>query len=86
MILAGNVARFRLSPEGKVALKGLFPRESLQAFVHAVDELGAWIVVGHGREGSTGPLMLLKWDYFSTAVLEVDVEPAPERIPVGFRP
>ena len=86
MILAGNVARFRLSREGKKALKGLFPRDSLQAFVQAVDNLGAWIVIGEGKEGSTGPLMLLKWDYFSTAVLELEIEPAPERIPVGFRP
>jgi len=46
MILEGKLVRFRLSPEGKIALKGLFERSTFSAFVASVDELGAWIDLG----------------------------------------
>jgi hypothetical protein len=49
-----------------------------------VDDLGAWIVVGTPVSGKPRLLRLLKWDYFSTAVLEiepVDEAPAPR---IGF--
>lgn len=77
--LQGRVVRFRLSPEGKVALSGAFEKESVLGLVEIVDDLGAWIVVGRPVSGKPHPLMLLKWDYFSTAVLEIEpVQEAPE--------
>ena len=88
MILEGRVVRFRLSPEGKSALKGLFEKQSVSAFVESVDELGAWIHLGsRGRvkAGQTSVLMLLKWDYFSTAVIDYEPERPVVRAQMGFR-
>jgi hypothetical protein len=76
--LQGRVVRFRLSPEGTQALAGVFEKESVSALVELVDDLGAWIVVGRPIAGKPHPLMLLKWDYFATAVLEIEpVQEAP---------
>jgi hypothetical protein len=77
--LGGKVVRFRLSPEGKIALKGLFVKSSLQALVAEVDELGAWILLD-----PAGPAMLLKWDYFAIAVVEYEPEPIPTMKVAGF--
>ena len=79
MILGGKLVRFRLSPEGKIALKGLFNRPSIQAVVADVDELGVWI-----RLDPVGPVVLLKWDYFATAVVAYEPEPKPVRRIAGF--
>jgi hypothetical protein len=87
MILEGKLVRFRLSPEGKVALKGLFDKATFSAFVASVDELGAWIDVGSKKRVKSGEpslLGLLKWDYFATAVLDYRPEMPVEREPVGF--
>jgi hypothetical protein len=82
VILERNFVRFRLSPEGKVALKGVIDSPALTAYVEAVDELGAWILLD--VEGESVPMLLLKWDYFATAV--VDFKPAPQSEPkvAGF--
>jgi hypothetical protein len=88
MILEGRLVRFRLSPEGKVALKGLFEKQSISAFVESVDQLGAWIHLGSKKRvqvGQTSVLMLLKWDYFSTAVLDYEPERPVKRSQMGFR-
>ena len=79
VILEGRAVRFRLSPEGKIALKDLFDKDSFQAFVERVDDLGAWILVG-----PDSPLILLKWDYFATAVVDYVPPAEPERRIVGF--
>jgi hypothetical protein len=66
----------------------LFEKESVSAFVESVDELGAWIHLGSKgqvRAGQTGVLMLLKWDYFSTAVLDYRQERPVEKARIGFR-
>jgi len=88
MILEGRLVRFRLSPEGKVALRGLFGKSTLSAFVESVDDLGAWIHLGskkNVRVGQTSVLMLLKWDYFSTAVLDYEPERPVKRERMGFK-
>jgi len=82
--LQGRVVRFRLSPEGKQALAGVFEKESLSALVELVDDLGAWIVTGRPEVGKAHPLMLLKWDYFATAVVEVESVEETSRQPIGF--
>jgi len=87
MILEGRLTRFRLSPEGKIALKGLFEKPTFSAFVVSVDELGAWIDIGSKKRvkiGEPGVLVLLKWDYFSTAVLDYKPARPVDKGPVGF--
>jgi len=88
MILEGRLVRFRLSSEGKVALKGLFGKATFSAFVESADELGAWIHLGSKksvRVGQTSVLMLLKWDYFSTAVLDYEPERPVKKEQMGFK-
>ncbi len=82
--LQGRVIRFRLSPEGKLALSGVFEKVSVSALVEIVDDLGAWIVVGKPSSGGKHSLMLLKWDYFSTATLEVEPFQEEPRSLLGF--
>ena len=45
-VLAGDTVRFRLSPEGIVALSGIFDEPSFEANVAGADELGVWIDFG----------------------------------------
>lgn len=85
--LKGKVVRFRLSPEGEKALRGLFSRPSLQVRVEEIDELGAWILLDQSAPDAPKTVMLLKWDYFSTAVVEIELEvPTSERLDIGFKP
>ena len=87
MILQSRLVRFRLSPEGKIALRGLFERPTFSAFVVSVDDLGAWIDPGSKkppRVGQASVLMLLKWDYFSTAVIDYKPEQPVEKPGIGF--
>jgi hypothetical protein len=88
MILHGRLVRFRLSPEGKIALKGLFEKSTFSAFVESVDELGAWIDFGSRKRvevSEPSVLMLLKWEYFSTAVVEGYQPERPlKKAPLGF--
>jgi len=87
LLRKGKVARFRLSPEGEKALNDLFKTHSIQALVEEVDELGAWILLDRKGEESSGSIMLLKWDYFSTAVIEAEPEtPTVEKLEIGFKP
>jgi hypothetical protein len=82
--LQGRVVRFRLSPEGKQALVGTFEKESVLGLVEVVDDLGAWIVVGRPASGKSHPLILLKWDYFATAVLEIEPPQEAQAARIGF--
>ena len=87
MILEGRLVRFRLSKEGELALQGLFDKPTFSAFVQSVDELGAWIDLGSKKRvkvGDPSVLVLLKWDYFSTAVLDYRPPKPAKRRPVGF--
>ena len=87
LLLKGKVVRFRLSPEGEKALKGVMDKPSLQALVEEVDELGAWILLDKKTSEDLSTVMLLKWDYFSTAVVEIEQEfPIVEKIEIGFKP
>jgi hypothetical protein len=86
LLRKGKVVRFRLSPEGEKALEGLFAKSSLQALVEEVDELGVWILLDKKSPEDLGTVMLLKWDYFSTVVLEVEPEtPTAEKLDIGFK-
>jgi hypothetical protein len=83
MILTGEYVRFNLSPEGRVALKDLFPEGgSFSAFVVQRDELGFWVWLrGRGSSaafpppaGDWVPVHLLKPEYISTAVLDIEAD------------
>ncbi|MGD0976484.1 MAG: hypothetical protein ABR866_20560 [Candidatus Korobacteraceae bacterium] len=83
ILLTNKVVRFWLSPEGKTALKGIIDRDGFTAFVYSADDLGAWILppTKRGTGFTSGKsLLLLKWDYFATAHLELDEPEGAERI------
>ena len=82
--LQGRSVRFHLSPEGKQVLAGTIQKESILGLVEVVDDLGAWIVVGRPVAGKPHPLMLLKWDYFATAVLEIEPVQETPAARIGF--
>lgn len=88
MRLAGNTVLFRLTPEGQRALNGLIPTSgSFTVLVIDEDDLGVWISTGAERSSGadqTDSVMLLKWHYFSTAVLDFRPETPAARAPVGF--
>jgi hypothetical protein len=88
VILEGRLVRFRLSKEGELALKGLFDKATFSAFVQSVDELGAWIDLGSKKRvkiGESSVLILLKWDYFATAVVDYKPDRPIQRRPLGFK-
>lgn len=80
-LLAGRTARFWLSDAGKAALKGIFEKDTFQAYVHSVDVQGVWVLTA-SKQGSqlkpTGSVLLLKWEYFSTAQVELAREADPK--------
>jgi len=84
MLLAGEFVLFQLSPEGQQALAGLFPAR-FSAYVVHEDELGVWILtameavsqtdpVETDKPGKAVPVTLLKRQYFSTAVVDIDAQ------------
>jgi hypothetical protein len=82
--LQGRTVRFHLTDYGKQALAGAIKGDSVLGIVEVVDNLGAWIVVGSPASGRPHPLFLLKWESFSTAVVEVEgIEEAPKS-KIGF--
>lgn len=87
MTLAGNIVTFRLSPEGQAALSEEFPGgERFEAMVVREDELGVWVPADLEDRLNAAPphVLLLKWHYFSTAVVEFRPE-VPQTMRTGFR-
>jgi hypothetical protein len=77
---ASSKVTFKLSPEGRTALGDTFDKPSFQAEVEDADELGVWIWIGQRTS-----LLLLKWDYFATAVVDYEApEQSVERGRAGF--
>ncbi len=84
MNLTGSMVRFRLAPEARELLKGLVPdAEFVEGFVVSENHLGVWLSLPE-LESATD-VMLLKWEHFSTAVVEYRPETPAQRIPAGFR-
>lgn len=71
-LLAGEAVRIWLSPEGVLALSGIFDEPSFQANVAGADELGVWIDFGDQSA------MLLKWQYLATAVVSMSLPQSAE--------
>lgn len=87
MTFVGKSVWFRLSPEGREALGQTLPDEPFQAQVLEQDTLGLWISTEPSNEDeAAGPpsLMLLKWQYFATAVIAFTPEPPPRETKAGF--
>lgn len=82
--LQGRVVQFHLSAEGRQELSGAVAKDQILGLVEVVDDLGPWILVGKPGVGETRPLMLLKWDYFSTAVLEIGPKQEEPKLRIGF--
>lgn len=89
MTLKGKQVLFRLSPEGQNALQEIFPPQAaFRAQVVEEDQLGVWVLAKRPEFWSPGEPMrvaLLKWDYFSTAELDVEPEEPELAARVGFR-
>lgn len=87
MNLAGKPVLFRLSVGGHQALSSVFPSGGLfMARVVEQDELGLWITLqeGEGATQMSSSVMLLKWEYLSTAVLNLEPEQPVARRRIGF--
>ena len=90
MELSGNTVQFHLNAKGRSEFSQLVSkRSSFQALVLSSDALGAWILFPGLREipvGGKVPVMLVKWEYVSMAVLEFEPEAPPSREGMGFVP
>ncbi len=82
--LQGRTVRFHLTAYGKEALAGAVKEDSVLGIVEVVDDLGAWVVVGSPDPGRPYPLLLLKWESFSTAVVEVETAEEAPKSRIGF--
>jgi len=85
MKLVGKTVRFHLVPQGRGAFQGVVPAaEFVDGFVVGENHLGVWISVPEIEPASS--VVLLKWEHFSTAVVEYEPEVPAGREPAGFRP
>jgi len=85
MKLVGKTVRFHLLPQGRAAFNGVVPTaEFVDGFVLGENHLGVWISVPELEPASS--VMLLKWEHFSTAVVEYEPEAPIDRMAPGFRP
>ncbi len=86
--LQNCVVTFRLSSLGRQELQGIFGETSFSAYVADANETGAWIIFDGTDDSKTAPSFLLKWDYVSTASLEIslaDEDSKSARRQIGFR-
>ena len=90
MDLLSNTVRFHLTAKGRSEFGRLVAKSgSFQALVLGSDAAGAWVLFPGLREipsSGTVPVMLVKWEYVSTAVLELQPEAAPSKKEMGFVP
>ena len=71
-------------PQGREALKQVVPeQEFLEGFVVSENHLGVWLSLPELK--SATDVVLLKWEQFSTAIIEYEPEPLAQRLPAGFR-
>jgi hypothetical protein len=83
MNLAGSTVSFHLLPQGREALQGIVPgKDVLEGFVVQEDHLGVWLSLPELK--SPKEVVLLKWEQFSTAILEYEPKAPAQRSPVGF--
>jgi hypothetical protein len=84
MNLVGRSVRIRLLPQAVEALNGIAQvRELTEAVVVDEDQLSIWISLP--GLGTANTVALLRWEYFSTMVLEYEPEAPAARPRFGFR-
>jgi hypothetical protein len=88
--LLRNTVRFHLTAKGRSEFGRIVAKSgSFQAVVLGSDAAGAWVLFPGLKEipsGGTVPVMLVKWEYVSTAVFELQPEEVPPRREMGFVP
>jgi hypothetical protein len=80
----GNYAFLRLSREGQEGLKGIFDGEFIRVFIEWSDEHGLWAVRDEQKDGAI-TVVLIRWDYLVTAMLDVVPAVADFPRPIGFK-
>jgi len=84
MNLTGSRVRFHLLSQGREAINGVVSdQEFLEGFVVSENHLGLWLSLEELEPENR--VMLLKWEHFSTAILDYRPEAPMERSPLGFR-
>jgi hypothetical protein len=73
-----------LSESGRSAFSKTFEGPSVEVSVEWADELGLWIFREQVDE-ATATVMLVRWNHFDTAVLDVILEEAEQPKVLGFR-
>jgi hypothetical protein len=88
--LSRNTVRFHLTAKGQSEFGRIVSKKgSFQALVLSSDGLGAWVLFPGLRDiPATGkvPVMLVKWEYVSTAVFELQPEAPIAKEGMGFVP
>ena len=83
MNLIGKTVRFRLDEYGRAALSGIAEDgEFVNGLVQDEDEIGLWIYLPEYQGGATA---LLRWEYFSTALLDSAPGFPAGKLPAGFQ-
>jgi hypothetical protein len=84
MNLVGRSVRIRLLPQAREALNDVTEvGDFADVVVVDEDQLGIWVSLP--RLGTPNTVVLLRWAYFSTMVLEYEPQASVPRVPVGFR-
>jgi hypothetical protein len=73
-----------LSEQGRATFADAFETASIEVFVEWADELGLWIFREQVDE-ATSSVMLIKWNHFETAVLDVVIQEPKQAKVLGFR-
>ena len=71
-VVVGETVQFRLSPEGLIALAGVFEETAFEAKTVGADDMGIWIDLG------ADSALLLKWQYLATMVVSLPVQESGE--------
>jgi len=80
----GRSVYLRLSSEGLEALNGIFDGEFIGVYVQWTDEHGLWVVQAEQEEGVV-TVVLIRWNFFVTAMLDVVTAPPLAQGPIGFK-
>jgi hypothetical protein len=84
MSLEGKTVRFRLAESGRAALSGIaLEAEFVDGLVVDENQIGLWIYLPEFEGSMTA---LLRWEHFTTALVDYAPDVPAERFPAGFRP
>ena len=80
---AGRTTTLGLAVHGKRALEGIFEGEFIEVFVQWADDLGLW-VLQQVKDEVTSSAVLVRWNHFETAILDVVIEEPQQPKVIGF--